>query len=119
MGKRTGRPRGRPKGARNRRTIARQQAMAEAVAKLGDFAGDAHALLMSIYKDSNVPLDLRADAAKACLRFEKPALSAVAAQVKDGHNPYEEILALVSDKSRGLPADVSSRARKETGKEKE
>jgi hypothetical protein len=36
---------------------------------------DAHALLVSVYKDPSQPLDLRIDAAKAAIPFEKPRLS--------------------------------------------
>jgi hypothetical protein len=39
------------------------------------FRGDAHALLVAIYRDPRHPLDLRLDAAKAAVRFEKPALA--------------------------------------------
>lgn len=86
-----GRPRGRPKGAKNKRTEAREQAMQEvsaAVAKtLEDaFEGDAHALLMAIYKDNLKPIELRIDAAKAAIRFEKPSLSSIEADVSlTGH----------------------------------
>src|SRR5687768_1062449 len=63
---RTGRPRGRPKGARNKRT-AEELATAEARAAeaLGIsraqevFTGDAHALLMTIYKDTSLDLHVR------------------------------------------------------------
>ena len=32
---------------------------------------------MAIYKDTELPMDMRLDAAKAAIRFEKPALSSV------------------------------------------
>ena len=38
---------------------------------------DAHALLMAIYKIENVPIEMRLDAAKSAVRYEKPALSSV------------------------------------------
>ena len=40
------------------------------------FSGDAHALLVSVYKDESRDIHLRIDAAKAAIRYEKPALSA-------------------------------------------
>lgn len=82
MGEKTGRPRGRPPGAKNRRTREREDAIAAAEerlkAMLGPdmFDGDAHAFLMSVYKDPAVDLERRLDAAKAAIRFEKPALAA-------------------------------------------
>jgi hypothetical protein len=77
-GRKTG---GRQKGTPNKRTLERQAAVQEAAkaieAAAGDkaFTGDAHALLMAIYKNTDLPLEMRADAAKAALRFEKPALA--------------------------------------------
>jgi hypothetical protein len=63
-----------------------QAASAEAAALLADvmpgaFEGDAHALLMAVYKDPLKEWPLRIDAAKAAIRYEKPALSSVEAQV--------------------------------------
>jgi hypothetical protein len=52
---------------------AAAQAIAAAIP--GAFEGDAHALLMAIYKDPAQPTELRLDAAKAAIRFEKPALA--------------------------------------------
>src|SRR5262245_27378542 len=73
---------GRPKGAKNASTIAKQEAMAKAAAALvealGDeevFSGDAHALLCAIYKNKHIPLDIRMEAAKQCLPYEKPRLN--------------------------------------------
>lgn len=81
MGQKTGRPRGRPPGAKNKRTAEREQQMARAAQAvemaLDDaFDGDAHALLMAVYKDKGLELPLRIDAAKAAIRYEKPALAA-------------------------------------------
>jgi len=86
MGVRTGKPRGRPKGARNIRTREREAAAERAAAAIeavipGAFDGDAHAFLMAVYKDPAVDLDKRLDAAKASIRFEKPALSTVDANL--------------------------------------
>lgn len=81
-----GRGRGRPPGAKNKRTAEREQQLVEVAEKIGDalgsaFAGDAHALLMAIYKDETKELNYRLDAAKAAIRYEKPALSTVEAKV--------------------------------------
>lgn len=82
MGVRTGKPRGRPKGSPNKRTVERVEAMAETARAIGAalpeaFAGDAHSLLVAIYKDVTRPIELRIDAAKAAIRYETPALAAV------------------------------------------
>ena len=87
MGKRTGKPRGRPTGAKNKHTKEREAKMtaaAKAIEKLlpNVFAGDAHALLMAVYKNELSDMDLRIDAAKAAIRYEKPTL--VAAHSTDG-----------------------------------
>jgi hypothetical protein len=80
MGTRTGRARGRPKGAKNKRTAAREAAMKEMAAQIGKavgdaFEGDALAYLISVYKDPLKPETLRIDAAKAAIRYERPALA--------------------------------------------
>ena len=46
----------------------------EAILELS-FNGDSHDLLMSIYKDLTQPLDIRMEAAKASLPYEKPRLA--------------------------------------------
>ena len=80
----TGQKDGRPEpGSRNRRTLALEAKAKEAAEKLKEtfggqaFDGDAHALLMLVYKDMAQPMEMRLDAAKAAVRFEKPALSSV------------------------------------------
>ena len=82
MGKRTGRPRGRPAGAKNQHTKERETRIAEAAAAVEDvipnaFKGDAHALLIAVYKDPENELNVRLDAAKAAIGYEKPRLAAV------------------------------------------
>ena len=86
MGERTGNPRGRPPGAKNRRTKAVEAATVEAASKIAEaideaFDGDAHALLMAVYKNPANEMALRIDAAKAAIRYERPALSSVQASV--------------------------------------
>ena len=82
MGARTGRPRGRPKGAKNKRTAEREAATKEMAAQIekvvcGAFEGDALAYLTSVYKDPLKPENVRIDAAKAAIRYERPALAPV------------------------------------------
>ena len=49
----------------------------------GAFAGDAHALLVAVYKNPAHDWDLRVDAAKAAVRYEKPALASTTLEVRD------------------------------------
>jgi len=72
-GRKTG---GRKAGTRNRRTVESERAATEAARKIsatikGAFEGDAHSLLMAIYKDPDQSLQVRMDAAKAALPYEK------------------------------------------------
>lgn len=95
MGKRTGQPRGRPRGVKNSRTVEREEALAEAAAQtvealgLKAFDGDAHALLMLVYKDTEQPLNLRIDAAKAAIGYEKPKLASVDTNHSGAIGTYE------------------------------
>jgi hypothetical protein len=74
---------GRGKGVKNLGTQQRERrirdAMKIAETFLGNtaFRGDAHALLICIYKDPSQPLAVRIDCAKAALPYEKPRLAAV------------------------------------------
>lgn len=82
MGVRTGNPRGRPKGSKSLKTIKREELLTETAARVAKmlpdaFDGDAHTLLMCVYKDTSLEWNLRIDAAKAAIRYEKPALAAV------------------------------------------
>src|SRR6476660_373879 len=91
MGKKTGRPRGRPSGARNHHTLEREQRIMEAASVIAEllpsaFKGDAHALLMAVYKDTTLPIQLRLDAAKSAIAYEKPRLAAVE-HSGDGNQP--------------------------------
>lgn len=85
---------GRSKGTPNKRTEKREQAMQEAAEKISaalgaPFEGDAHALLMTLYKDTAQPLDIRLDAAKAAIGYEKPRLSSVDANIDGTLGHYE------------------------------
>ena len=45
------------------------------------FKGDAHALLVMVYCDPRQPIELRIDAAKAAIGYEKPKLASIDAKV--------------------------------------
>jgi hypothetical protein len=91
-GKKTG---GRKKGTPNRMTQAREAAVEEvreqidAVLGPAAFDGDAHALLMAIYKDSTQSMVLRLDAAKGAIGYEKPKLSSIDASFDGTVGTYE------------------------------
>ena len=75
---------GRVKGAPNKRTKEALDAARDKSRKvLGEdaFDGDAHALLMAVYRDTSLPLEVRLDAAKVAINYESPRLNAVAARV--------------------------------------
>jgi hypothetical protein len=86
------------KGSKNKRTLLleeRTRAMIDNAKEIigGDlFEGDAHAFLILTYKDKSLPHNLRLDAAKAAIRFEKPALTAV-----DAHSKTETVHYAISD----------------------
>jgi hypothetical protein len=78
---------GRKPGSKNRRTEELQAAAENAAQTISEvlgtaFDGDAHALLMAIYKDLSQPVELRIDAAKAAIRFEKPTLASLEAKTE-------------------------------------
>ena len=75
---------GRPRGARNRRTVETEEAMKAVVQEFSEtvpdaFAGDAVAFLQTVYKDPRIPLRVRLDAAAKAARFERPMCVAKAA----------------------------------------
>jgi hypothetical protein len=81
MGISTGRRPGRPAGARNKRTnesVARMQELAERLSQVMPeaFHGDAHALLMAVYRDPAQPIAVRIEAAGKAIGYEKPKLAA-------------------------------------------
>jgi len=92
---------GRQKGSRNKKTVTLQKIGCEALAKTRAalelepqiFDGDAHTLLMAIYRDMSRPIELRLEAAKAAIRFEKPALAAV-----DTHGTIENVHYAIGDR---------------------
>ncbi len=107
----TGRPRGRPKGTPNKRTAAIKDAVAKAADRLeaeipNAFVGDAHAFLVSIYKDPQQPIELRMEAAGKAIRFEKPALAAAQVKISHPNRPLHdfttaELEALVAETPEG------------------
>ena len=74
---------GRQKGTPNAKTAKLEKAQQAAAQRIGDaigedaFKGDSWELLCAIYKDQRLPLDVRLDAAKAAISFERNRLSAV------------------------------------------
>jgi hypothetical protein len=68
---------GRPPGSKNKKTLALETATRQAAASIDNaFEGDAHAFLEAVYKNPEVPLEIRIQAASRALRVEKPTLSA-------------------------------------------
>ena len=63
--------------------MAKAAAVADAIeaALPGAFEGDAHAYLMSVYKDPSQETTARIQAASKAIGYEKPALSSVEAKV--------------------------------------
>lgn len=92
---------GRKPGSKNKRTAEREAATEELVVQLSEalgvaaFSGDAHALLVMVYKNETLPIDMRIDAAKAAIRFEKPTLGVV----ESGPNALERYVARVPNKA--------------------
>lgn len=88
---------GRKKGSRNKQTQEREEAMQQAAEQIASvlgenaFQGDAHALLMAVYKDETLPLKSRLDAAIAAIGYEKPRLSSVDASVNGAIGHYEAL----------------------------
>jgi len=67
---------GRPLGRKNNKTLAIEEAARKAVAEIdAAFDGDARAFLQAVYRDPNIPLEIRIAAAGRALRVEKPVLS--------------------------------------------
>ncbi|MGN6314616.1 MAG: hypothetical protein ACTHMO_12780 [Rhodanobacteraceae bacterium] len=102
MGERTGKPRGRPRGAKNKRTVEREKHVEELAEKAADalgvdvFEGNAHALLMLTYKDKKQPLDIRLEAARAAISYETPKLASI---VHKGDAKQPVIVAAMSAKT--------------------
>ena len=52
---------------------------------------DAHGFLRAVYNNEALPLHIRLDAAKTAIKYEKPALQAVATQYSDGREFAEKL----------------------------
>jgi hypothetical protein len=85
---------GRQKGTKNRKTVLLEEKGRKTLAEVlgaNAFEGDAHSLLIAIYKDGSMPIGLRLDAAKAAVRYEKPTLAAVQHSSKLDTRPASEL----------------------------
>jgi hypothetical protein len=95
---------GRRKGSRNKRSKALDEAQGQAAALIegvipGAFPGNAHALLMAVYKNPEIPLHVRVDAAKAAIAYETPRLER--RDLNHGvTNPVAELLAELIGRAR-------------------
>lgn len=90
-------------------TAGRRKALTDAAAALEGvipdaFTGDAHAYLMAVYKDPRNETALRVDAAKAAIRYEKPALSSVQAQVDANLHTWLVSAGAEEERSRSVVA---------------
>ena len=86
LGRKTG---GRRRGTPNKVTAARRAVVQDAMARVmagrpAGFPGDAHALLVAIYRDESLPLSMRLDAAKSAVKFERPALASTVLTQRSG-----------------------------------
>lgn len=85
---------GRPKGSRNKASLALEAAAREAAESIDEaFEGDAHAFLAAVYRNPAVPLELRIMAASRALRVEKPALSAAQGRLEVQLNIGQRLVA--------------------------
>jgi hypothetical protein len=65
----------------------------------GEFTGDAIDFMREIYKSPKFPFDVRLEAARFCMRFDKPQLSAVATV-----NGTSETVIRIMDLRKQLPS---------------
>ena len=98
---------GRPAGSKDGPRIARQRLMEEVTRTLGTkdividgvpialFEGDALDLLRAVYRDPRVGLDLRIDAAKTAIRYERPSIAAV--EIDAGKEKVFRITLMIGD----------------------
>jgi uncharacterized membrane protein len=102
---------GRAKGTPNKRTRelldATRAAREKARRVLGKdaFDGDAHALLVLVYRDTSLPIELRLDAAKVAINYESPRLQAI--QV-EGHTEIE--VNIPPEEQRAIAQELFERA---------
>lgn len=118
MGVKTGKPRGRPRGAKNLRTRELEAKMAEAArvmqeAMPGAFQGNAHDFLMFVYKNPDAAMKDRLAAATAAAPYEKPKLSAIEhsgsiASKEMADFTDEELAALAAGSGEGTAEETAS-----------
>lgn len=105
---------GRTKGTPNKRTVELQQKAEQAAASIAQalgsdvFDGDAHAFLMSVYRDKTQPVDLRLDAAKAAAPFEKPRLSSNDTKLSGGLGIRRDPASFTDDELAAIAAGSSN-----------
>ncbi|MEH6726879.1 MAG: hypothetical protein V7703_12025 [Hyphomicrobiales bacterium] len=107
---------GRPPGRKNNNTLALEEAARKAMANIDDaFDGDAHAFLQTVYRDPNMPIEVRIAAAGRALRVEKPVLSAAHSRVDVSVDFGEKLEAArerareaIKSDSKLINADVAS-----------
>ncbi|MEP4575464.1 hypothetical protein [Marinobacter sp.] len=93
---------GRPPGRKNNKTLALEEAARKPAADIdGAFDGDAHAFLQAVYRNPDVPLEVRIMAAGRALRVEKPTLSASRNQV-DVNMDFGDQLAAARERVKAL-----------------
>jgi hypothetical protein len=102
---------GRQKGTRNKVTDARREHLQKVAQELeellpGAFEGDGHAFLMAVYKDPRQPMNVRIDAAKAAVGYEKPRLQAVEMNANVDIS-QEDRLSLLERRANGSAAAYS------------
>jgi hypothetical protein len=101
---------GRQKGTPNKRTVQREAAVQAAAALLdgtiaGAFEGDAHAFLIAVYKNPELPINLRVDAARAAIGYEKPRLNASEHNLRSSDQSVAEWLKALDGSTR-IPSDL-------------
>jgi hypothetical protein len=70
----------------------------------GEFDGNSYDMLKAVYKSPRAPAALRWEAAKLCLKYERPALSAVAVVHPDqSKDPLRDLMKVINGSNRGLP----------------
>lgn len=107
MGKKTGKPRGRPKGAQNKLTKERLEKIDKAAEAIKGaipdaFDGDAVSYLMTVYKNPSNDMHVRIDAAKAAAPYERPRLAAVEVSGNQDKPLAVDILGSLLGFNRGL-----------------
>jgi hypothetical protein len=109
---------GRKKGGQNRLTKAQLERAEKIAAEAAASGKLPHQILFDLGRGEQVKgfgklrRGERIDCLKASAQFYAPKmLGAVVRTNPDEQNPWAQILGLVQDKSRGLPAEASKRAR--------